>query len=263
MTQKIQNNPEANAATQGNRVSNIQEQSSTGGNERLPNFSSIQRIGDIYKEKDLIYYLSERAEILPLLPEYCEKILDVGCGGGGTVKWLKEIGRCGEATGIELMEEPANIARKYVDNLIVADIENDQLNLQPGYFDCILCLDVLEHLRDPWKILSNLFCFLKPGGVLIVSLPNLRYRTIIFDLLFKARFEYSEMGIMDRTHLRFFTYHSALQLLLSSGLEDIKINYHPSEIRGVLGIFNILSFGIFRDIFSWQILLRGVKPING
>ena len=213
----------------------------------------------LYKQKRPDYFSSVRREILPLLPAHSRRALDLGCGDGATLKWLKDDGRCQEAWGLEFIEPAAEVARGVLDHVVLGNIETDTFNFKKGQFDLILCLDVLEHLRDPWEVTRRVSGWLSSDGVLVVSVPNVRYRTVLAQLAFKGQFEYQESGILDRTHLRFFTRKSAVQLLESTGLHDIRLVLHPSEIRGKAAILNSLFFGYFRDMFSWQLLLRGTK----
>jgi len=217
---------------------------------------------ELYDLKMSNYFSSARYEILNLLPQYSEKVLEIGCGTGATLGWLKEIGRCKETTGIELMDDYAQIAKMNADRIITADIEEDNISFPDEYFDLILCLDVLEHLKDPWQVLEFIVKnWLIPGGILVVSLPNIRYRTILMDLLIRGHFQYQDIGILDRTHLRFFTKHSAISLIQSAGLDNLQVELHPSAVKGKMAIINALTFGFFRDTFSWQIILTGSKPL--
>ena len=213
-----------------------------------------------YQFKSLNYFSSVRHEILPLLPEYSKRVLEIGCGTGATLAWLKQMGRCEETIGIELMSDSLKATQLPIDQIISANIEEDVIDLPQHSFDLILCLDILEHLNDPWQILQFLVNqWLKPGGTVVVSLPNLRYSSVLINLLIRGRFEYENVGILDRTHLRFFTIHSAISLLQSAGLKDIEVQFHPSEVKGKKSIVNFFTLGFFRDTFSWQILLKGSK----
>ena len=127
------------------------------------------------------------------------------------------------------------------------------------YFDCILCLDVLEHLQDPWRVLRKLTGWLRPNGTVVASIPNVRYKSVVMDLAFRGKFDYQNAGILDRTHLRFFTRSSAVSLLQSVGLAVVKVRPQPTEVGGLSGMLNVLSFGYFRDLLTWQYLIASVK----
>lgn len=175
----------------------------------------------MYEDKKDWYYAFVRKDIMPLLPENSGRVLEIGCGGGGTLAWLKEAGRANWVAGIELSAEAAAIARPRVDALYEGDVDQHLSQFEPGSLDLILCLDVLEHLVDPWVTLKQLKILLQPGGHIIVSLPNIRHYSVLLPLLFSGRWKYSDAGIMDRTHLRFFSHDTAIELLQNAGLKAI------------------------------------------
>jgi hypothetical protein len=100
---------------------------------------------------------------------------------------------------------------------------------------------------------------LRPQGTLIASIPNLRYRSILTDLVLRGKFSYVDSGILDRTHLRFFTRESAISLFESATLGQVNVLLHPAKIIGKEAILNALTFGCVRDMFSWQLLISGKK----
>ncbi|QLG87800.1 class I SAM-dependent methyltransferase [Chitinibacter bivalviorum] len=164
------------------------------------------------------YYGFVRHEIAPMLPAHADRVLELGCGNGATLAWLKANGRCNSTTGIEYSPDASSIARQHLDHVIEGDAE--QIDLQAlGQFDLILCLDVLEHLRDPWQMLRKLKQQLTPQGRIIVSVPNIRHHSILLPLLFRGQWRYQAAGILDQTHLRFFTQESAQQLLEQAGFQ--------------------------------------------
>jgi 2-polyprenyl-3-methyl-5-hydroxy-6-metoxy-1,4-benzoquinol methylase len=162
------------------------------------------------------YYGFVRQEIAPMLPKQAPRVLEVGCGQGATLAWLKATGRCQEAIGLEYNHEASEIARTHLDHVIEADAEQFDLPTL-GQFDLILCLDVLEHLRDPWQMLRKLKQQLHPQGHIIISVPNIRHHSILLPLLFRGQWQYQAAGILDRTHLRFFTQETAQDLLIQAG----------------------------------------------
>jgi 2-polyprenyl-3-methyl-5-hydroxy-6-metoxy-1,4-benzoquinol methylase len=213
----------------------------------------------LYEQKEREYYQSARREILPLLPESGKRVLEVGCGEGATLEWLKLIDYCEESWGVELSSDAASVAKSKADQVVVADIEKDVLCLPENYFDLILCLDVLEHLEDPWRIVEMLVTWLRPQGTLLASIPNVRYWDVWIDLALRGKFDYVDSGILDRTHLRFFTRESSVALFKSADLGQVSVLLHPSEIGGKRAILNKLTLGYFRDMFSWQLLISGRK----
>ena len=149
------------------------------------------------------YYSYSRPEIQALIPSSAKKILDIGCGTGELGKALKERQDC-EVTGVEIVPEVADKARENLDKVIVGDIEEIIDDLPENYYDVVIFADVLEHLKNPWKILSQIKTRINAQSIVIISIPNVRHWSVIKDLL-EGRWDYQEAGILDKTHLRFFT----------------------------------------------------------
>jgi len=147
-----------------------------------------------------------------------KKILEIGTSTGYISKILKERGN--SVTGIELDHSAGLLAQKYCDRIIFGDVEALALNkkLEPAFFDVILCGDVLEHLKNPAKILKKLQKFLKPDGYLVVSLPNFCHGDVLLNLL-NGDFRYTSMGLLDETHLRFFGLKNIITLFAECGYQ--------------------------------------------
>jgi 2-polyprenyl-3-methyl-5-hydroxy-6-metoxy-1,4-benzoquinol methylase len=183
-------------------------------------------------------------------------ILDVGCGEGVNGEYLKAQGFAQRVVGIEYVAAAADIAAKRLDKVICADL--NALNLahheELNDFDYILCLDVLEHLIDPWERLQALARLLTPGGKLIVSLPNVRNWRVLYELGAHGQWEYRDAGIMDRTHLRFFTRESSIALLEQAGLHVA--GCYPN-MAGKAEKINGLLLGALTEFAAVQWLLVG------
>ncbi len=162
------------------------------------------------------YYHLIRHDVLRYVPSGTKRLLDVGCGAGLTAHYAKQMLGVAEAVGVEYVATVAEHAAQHLDAVFVGDIEHMELPYPDGYFECILCADVLEHLRDPWEVLRRLRRLLSPDGVLIASIPNIRHLSVLAKIIFD-RFEYEPSGILDRTHLRFFTRHTIEQLFSTTG----------------------------------------------
>ena len=151
------------------------------------------------------------------------------------------------------------VTKEKVDKVIVGNIERINLTdyFTPNYFDCIIFVDVLEHLKDPWTVLKNVTNFLTNSGFIITSIPNVRHYTTIINLV-KGYWLYRERGIHDKTHLRFFTFKNIKKMLLDAGLNAIRVkrNYKiietPSSYNKISKIF---AFYPLKDFITFQYLM--------
>jgi len=168
--------------------------------------------------------------------------LDVGCGTGILGAELKK--RDCTVYGIEYSKGSASLARTKLEKVIIADLEQEPPRLDER-FDVVIFADVLEHLRDPEQVLKRYLRFSKPNGTVVVSLPNIANWTMRMKLLFGS-FNYKETGILDRTHLHFYTLTTARKLMEGAGLRVIKIDLNPNFVRSCLGLIKSISsmFGI-------------------
>lgn len=173
------------------------------------------------------YYSNTREEILDFIPAGSTRVLDVGCGGGGFGLTLKAT-RSVEVWGVEPVVEAAAMARTRLDH-VVQGFFDPEAELPRGYFDAITFNDSLEHFPDVFPPLRLAVELLRPGGVIVVSLPNFRYLENIKHILIEKDFCYADSGILDRTHLRFFTLKSMQRMFQEAGLvvlETRGINPH-------------------------------------
>lgn len=203
-----------------------------------------------------VYGSSVRTDILPLFDRHYARVLDIGCSSGNTGALLKDRALCEWVTGVELFEETAKIARTRLDEVITDSIESALSEIENQSYDCILCLDVLEHLIDPWSVVIALNNKLKVGGILICSIPNIRHFSILLNLLLRGCWNYTDSGILDRTHLRFFTKSSCQELLNlpSFNLEKIGGQIAPSSKP-----ISYASAGLLNDFLIGQYLTRSRK----
>lgn len=188
-----------------------------------------------------------------------KKVLDVGCATGNIDKILFENG-C-EVTGIEIDPKSAEIASKYCKSVIVGNIELlDDLNCPDNYFDVLLFADILEHLKSPLNALKKLKRYLKDDGIVIITIPNVAYFEVRFAFLL-GRFEYQDLGILDKTHLRFFTKTSALNMLEDAGFTLVSLDmttggFLRSEYGGKFE-YNLTK--LLPGLLAYQFLLIGKK----
>lgn len=217
--------------------------------------------GNFYIRKDTNYFGHVRWELIDIISNnICEraKILDVGCGVGATSKELKKMGLADELIGIEIDESAAKSAREFFDQVIIGDVESVLPKLKKNHFDLIILGDVLEHLIDPWSALKKITCCLKDNGYIVASIPNIRYIKVSLPLLLFDKFEYTNAGILDMGHLRFFTKTSMKKMFKSANLEIIEINPHSGKRALML---NKLTGRVFESFLAGQYILKARKNI--
>ncbi len=151
------------------------------------------------------------------------KILEIGCSTGYFTKILKEKYNCA-VDCIEIDKEAAKKAERYCNKIVIADIEslNFSENFDKNYYDIIILADVLEHLKNPENILEKIRDYLKDDGILLISIPNITHASIALNIL-DGKWEYKPIGLLDNSHLRFFTKQSFLNLLEEKGYCPLKI----------------------------------------
>lgn len=161
------------------------------------------------------YYSVVRKDIISLIEKNNINVLEVGCGIGSTLGRIKYLYPDATVKGIELQKEVAEIGAMNYD-IVCGDIETIMLDYEDNYFDYIIFGDVLEHLRDPWRVLEKVRKYLKKDGRILTSIPNILNAEVIFNLL-KGYFTYEDSGILDRTHLRFFTKKEIIKMFEQTG----------------------------------------------
>jgi glycosyltransferase involved in cell wall biosynthesis/SAM-dependent methyltransferase len=173
-------------------------------------------------DKPLSYYQNAREEVLAQIPLHARRVLDVGCGAGVLGRTLKEQRGAEFVAGIEVVEEVAREARRVLDAVIVGNLEVLKLPFEKGFFDCIVCADVLEHLVEPELALRKLSEVLAPDGLVVISIPNVQFSDVV-SMLVEGQFTYMDAGITDATHMRFFTRSAVERLVRDAGLEPCLI----------------------------------------
>ncbi|MEA3490207.1 MAG: methyltransferase domain-containing protein, partial [Candidatus Omnitrophota bacterium] len=211
-----------------------------------------------------IAYVGNREDVLRIIPENVRKVLDVGCSIGKLGEQLKRRFKS-EVVGIEIDEKMAEVAKEKLDKVIVGDLDEISLKeyLAPNYFDCIIFADILEHLKDPWKVLKDTTAFLNSDGIVVASIPNVRHYTTIINLLFLGRWPYRERGLHDKMHLRFFTLEGINELFHGANLEIIQLkrNFRIIERPHVFNnrFAKYFRFTPLRELFVFQYLAVAKK----
>ncbi len=181
---------------------------------------------------DRSYYEFARPELLERIPASARRVLDVGCGAGRLGEAVKAR-QAAEVVGVELDAHAAELARARLDRVLCADVQELPASFAPGVFDAVVCGDVLEHLHDPAGLLRRARSWLAPEGRLIASIPNVRHHTVVRGLL-RGDWTYESAGLLDRTHLRFFTLRSIRELFARCGYELEAVDAVPGPGDGPL-----------------------------
>ena len=219
-----------------------------------------------YTIKDAAYFANVRMDIISMVPlDPKQKILEIGAGTGNTLVYIKEKNIAAEVMGVELINIPdSNQQNPAIDRFQLANIETENIKASENYFDAIICADVLEHLADPWAAVDKITRHLKPNGMLIVSMPNIREIKTISKIVFKADFKYEVSGgIMDKTHLRFFCKKNIRQLLTTAELTPVYCT--PNFMLKVVAdgrkrrIINLLTLGLIKDLLTVQYIFIAKK----
>jgi SAM-dependent methyltransferase len=200
------------------------------------------------------YYEASRPDVAALVPDGRQRVLEVGCGTGQLGRLLKSRGH--HVTGMELIPEIADQARQWLDRVETADVEQG-FAFSPASFDAIIFADVLEHLVDPWRVLREAAGLLRPHGRVIASIPNLQHKDVLAGLV-RGRWRYTQSGITDIGHLRFFTLATIRELFDQAGLSLVHVDrlYRRTRWRAVV---SWLTVGWARAFYARQYLVVGQK----
>jgi SAM-dependent methyltransferase len=195
-------------------------------------------------------------ELLSLVKWTPARVLDVGCSRGATGRALKQRYPGVHVTGIEPEPVAAAEAARHLDQVHARPLEQVPVDAFPASgFDTVVLADVLEHLYNPWKALLALKPRLAPGGRLLISLPNARNAWLLNELA-EGRFTYDTAGLLDVTHVRFFTLHEAQRMLAETGYVVEKLSFNVDERLAQL-IPSLPESGV-KDLDYGSLRLRGL-----
>jgi 2-polyprenyl-3-methyl-5-hydroxy-6-metoxy-1,4-benzoquinol methylase len=163
-------------------------------------------------------------DLIDVLPLDAKRVIDIGCSTGDIAKEYHARGNPEHYLGIEIVPEDAEVARPYCSDLIVGNIEefDTQRWKELHGYDLWVFGDVLEHLYDPWSVLKKVRHSLPPGGQIACCIPNAQHWSIQARLSI-GDFRYEDKGLLDRTHIRFFTRQTIVEMLHGAGFEVIEI----------------------------------------
>jgi 2-polyprenyl-3-methyl-5-hydroxy-6-metoxy-1,4-benzoquinol methylase len=182
---------------------------------------------------EIQYFQANRGPMSAFLPDSYERVLEIGCAAGGFSDYLKH--SC-EVWGVEPNRPAASTAAMKLHRVLVGTYNSVADALPDRYFDLIICNDVIEHMDDHDAFLEAIKNKMLPGGCIVGSIPNVRHITALFKILIAKDWKYSESGILDRTHLRFFTEKSLRRTL----------RQHAYQIEKFAGLSSIIRNGISR-----------------
>lgn len=167
-----------------------------------------------------VYVDNARLDVAPFIPPGATRVLDVGCGAGGFGPTLRAaLGDRATVVGLEAVASQAEAARHgHGFDEVVTGYFPEALDDRPGTFDAIFFNDVLEHIVDPWEVLREVPRFLSPDGRVVAAIPSIQYAPVVFKLL-RGRWDYVDQGTLDRTHVRFFTRATMVEMFESCGYE--------------------------------------------
>jgi 2-polyprenyl-3-methyl-5-hydroxy-6-metoxy-1,4-benzoquinol methylase len=207
--------------------------------------SVSENIKDLYVKKKG-YGAGSRPEMHPFIPQNAKKILDVGCSEGEFGKCLKDDSDR-IVWGVDINPTSVAEAKGKLDKALCGDVFDLVPELPNNYFDAIFFNDVLEHLVDPYALLRQMGPKLSSNGVVIASIPNILYFRTLKALLVDKDWKYEDYGVLDNTHLRFFTKKSMKRMFEENGYEIIDI-VPINKTKSLKPFFmNLLSFGILGD----------------
>jgi len=166
------------------------------------------------------YQGSSREYVERFIPPGVTSVLDIGCGYGDFGAYLKQTRPGIEVWGLDSSPAVAERASERLDCFVLGTLHSDAPTRR---FDCITFNDTIEHFPDPWDALQQARALLGQGGEVVASIPNVRHYSVIRALVFNGRWTYRDAGIMDRTHLRFFTRRSAIDLFEQAGYRVLDV----------------------------------------
>ena len=193
------------------------------------------------------YYENERGEMLRFIPDTTSTTLEFGCGIGRFSSLLKETLHT-ESWGVEIDCQAAAQAAKRLDKVIASDAILALKDIPNGFFDCVIFFDVLEHLVDPYSLLNGIKEKMTEKGIIVASIPNISYYRTMVDLVIRGNWDYKSHGVLDKSHLRFFTRNSIVKTFDELDFDIAAIEgMHATSSRS-FKILNALLIGRLKDL---------------
>ena len=205
------------------------------------------------------YFQYNRNEMIKFIPKDSRVTLEVGCGVGNFSNTLKGLGIT--VWGVEPDYDSFLVAGKKLDKVYHGSFEDVYNNLPLSAFDVIIFNDVLEHMVDPWKILEMSKKLLNQEGVIVASIPNFLYFHEFLNFILNKNFDYQKAGIFDKTHLRFFTKKSIVEMFKGLDYQLLSLEgIHPTDSKK-FKLFNLLTLGYYHEMKFLQYGVQA-KPLK-
>jgi 2-polyprenyl-3-methyl-5-hydroxy-6-metoxy-1,4-benzoquinol methylase len=193
-----------------------------------------------------LYFRRNRSEIVGLLPGSYSRILEIGCGEGNFYNYIKP--EC-EYWGIEPNIEVSQVASNKLDNVLTGSFDEVYQDIPDNYFDLVICNDVIEHMPDHDAFLQDIKSKIRNHAYIVGSIPNVRHISNLIELLFEKDWKYREQGILDRTHLRFFTEKSLRRTFDENGY-CIEVFEGINEVKQKRGLVKKLGNTLLINLFG-------------
>jgi len=218
------------------------------------------------------YYGRLNPDLLSRIPGSARRIVEVGCGAGALGAEVRKRNPDAHYLGVEIMEAAGLRARAVLSDVLIGDAGSAAIldRVPDGMADLLIFADVLEHLIDPWQVLAAYRAKLKPGGLCIACIPNIQHWSILLGLL-SGKWSYADEGLLDRTHLRFFTIDSAVDLFRGAGFDIAGVGSRilaPEECRDALDLLEPALKRLNADdapnrqkISTFQWIIEATRPL--
>lgn len=209
----------------------------------------------MYLSKDIQYFSLERDFFKNIITDNNQVILDIGCGTGALGSFFIRNQSC-LVHGYEINSNIINEAKSNLTSVIEGNIETDLIPFNHDYFDYIIMGDVIEHLINPILTINRLKPFLKNnGGTILIMTPNVRHWSVVYNLLFKDLWDYKLWGILDFTHLRFFTKNSFSKMLENNNEKNFEIK-RIIQNASKSYFFNLITCNIFNGFLASHLFIK-------
>lgn len=219
------------------------------------------------RDDKISYFDGLNQQLVAAIPDSATTIVDVGCANGCLGAALKADRPERRVIGIEREPAAVEIARTRLDCVLQVDLEIEIPSVEAGSVDCVVFGDVLEHLVDPIPLLRAARTWLDPKGVIVCSIPNLAHNSVLEQIL-RGDFQYQGAGVLDRTHLRFYTYATIIKLLLEGGFSptisdviDLPNDAVVAAAEPLLELFRVSRSQAMRHLNAYQYIVTG-KPLR-